>query len=236
MSPWHSWMLGTKKGENKGLVDTGTRENLLEQDTLPTGSWADASEGPALGLQWNDEPGGCRLSLGPGVGMRLASSVLQVQHVRSVPVVPPKPQFAKVPSALCSKIHVAPASPCPRPGRLDGTQGEKAWGPLGARTSWKNGGSLSFDAAVALARDRQRTKARGTQDCSLSRRGGPCGQVPAQGPQSMSGLGLPEEGAEPRSRLSLPPQEPQVPEPLLLPQRRSYAFETQAQAGGGVGL
>lgn len=226
-----------ESGDGEVQGDTGTRENLLEQDTLPTGSWADASEGPALGLQWNnDEPGGCRLSLGAGVGMRLASSLLQVQHVRSVPVVPPKPQFAKVPSALCSKIHVAPASPCPRPGRLDGTQGEKAWGPRGARTSWKNGGSLSFDAAVALARDRQRTKARGTQDCSLSRRGGPCGQVPAQGPQSMSGLGLPEEGAEPRSRLSLPPQEPQVPEPLLLPQRRSYAFETQAQAGGGVGL
>uniref|UniRef100_A0A2R9A5P3 Rho GTPase activating protein 30 n=1 Tax=Pan paniscus TaxID=9597 RepID=A0A2R9A5P3_PANPA len=189
----------------------------------------------------------CSLGLG-GVGMRLASTLVQVQQVRSVPVVPPKPQFAKMPSAMCSKIHVAPANPCPRPGRLDGTPGERAWGSRASRSSWRNGGSLSFDAAVALARDRQRTEAQGvrrTQTCTeggdycLIPRTSPCSMISAHSPRPLSCLELPSEGAEgsgSRSRLSLPPREPQVPEPLLSSQRRSYAFETQANPGKGEGL
>uniref|UniRef100_Q7Z6I6-2 Isoform 2 of Rho GTPase-activating protein 30 n=1 Tax=Homo sapiens TaxID=9606 RepID=Q7Z6I6-2 len=189
----------------------------------------------------------CSLGLG-GVGMRLASTLVQVQQVRSVPVVPPKPQFAKMPSAMCSKIHVAPANPCPRPGRLDGTPGERAWGSRASRSSWRNGGSLSFDAAVALARDRQRTEAQGvrrTQTCTeggdycLIPRTSPCSMISAHSPRPLSCLELPSEGAEgsgSRSRLSLPPREPQVPDPLLSSQRRSYAFETQANPGKGEGL
>ncbi|XP_072615773.1 rho GTPase-activating protein 30 isoform X3 [Vulpes vulpes] len=198
-------------------------------------------------------PDGCSLCPGPlgsasGVGMRLASTLVQVQQVRSVPVVPPKPQFAKMPSAMCSKIHVAPANPCPRPGRLDGTPGERAWGSRASRSSWRNGGSLSFDAAVALARDRQRTEAQGirrTQTCtgggdySLTPRTSPCSMIPAYSPRPLSCLELPPEdteGSGHRSRHSLPPREPQPPDPLLSPQRRSYAFETQANPGRGEGL
>nr|XP_037853606.1 rho GTPase-activating protein 30 isoform X3 [Chlorocebus sabaeus] len=189
----------------------------------------------------------CSLGLG-GVGMRLASTLVQVQQVRSVPVVPPKPQFAKMPSAMCSKIHVAPANPSPRPGRLDATPGERAWGPRASRSSWRNGGSLSFDAAVALARDRQRTEAQGvrrTQTCTeggdycLIPRNSPCSMISAHSPRPLSCLEIPPEGAEgsgSRSRLSLPPREPQVPDTLLSPQRRSYAFETHANPEKGEGL
>ncbi|XP_028682717.1 rho GTPase-activating protein 30 isoform X2 [Macaca mulatta] len=189
----------------------------------------------------------CSLGLG-GVGMRLASTLVQVQQVRSVPVVPPKPQFAKMPSAMCSKIHVAPANPSPRPGRLDATPGERAWGARASRSSWRNGGSLSFDAAVALARDRQRTEAQGvrrTQTCTeggdycLIPRNSPCSMISAHSPRPLSCLEIPPEGTEgsgSRSRLSLPPREPQVPDTLLSPQRRSYAFETQANPEKGEGL
>ncbi|XP_024409873.2 rho GTPase-activating protein 30 isoform X2 [Desmodus rotundus] len=190
----------------------------------------------------------CPLSSAGSVGMRLASTLVQVQQVRSVPVVPPKPQFAKMPGAMCSKIHVGPANPCPRPGRLDGTPGERGWGSRASRSSWRNGGSLSFDAAVARARDRQRTEAQGvrrTQTCtggedySLLPRTSPCSGVPAHSPRPLSFLELPPEGAErsePRSRFSLPPREPQALHPLVPPQRRTYAFETQANPGKGEGL
>lgn len=187
----------------------------------------------------------CPCGSAGGVGMRLASSLVQVRQVRSVPVVPPKPQFAKAPSAMCSKIHVAPASPCPRPGRLDGTPGERAWG---SRASWRNGGSLSFDAAVALARERQRTEAGGvrrTQTCtgggdySLNSRTFPCTMIPAHSSRPLSCLELPPEGtegSEPRSRLSLPPRELHPSAPLVAPQRQTYAFETQTNCGKDEGL
>ncbi|XP_002715301.2 rho GTPase-activating protein 30 isoform X2 [Oryctolagus cuniculus] len=206
----------------------------LEPDGQPS------SEGDAL----------CACSLGSagGVGMRLASTLLQVQQVHSVPVVPPKPQFAKMPSAMCSKIHVAPANPCPRPGRLDGTPGERAWGSRASRSSWRNGGSLSFDAAVAMARDRQRTEAqavRRTQTCtgggdySLIPRTSLCSTIPAHPSRPLSCLEHPPEGTEgpgSRSRLSLPLKDPQPPDLLMCPQRRSYAFETQANHEKGERL
>nr|XP_034376227.1 rho GTPase-activating protein 30 isoform X2 [Arvicanthis niloticus] len=187
----------------------------------------------------------CPCGSASGVGMRLASTLVQVRQVRSVPVVPPKPQFAKMPSPMCSKIHIAPASPCPRPGRLDGTPGEKAWG---SRASWRNGGSLSFDAAVALARERQRTEAQGvgrTQTCtgggeySFSSRTSPCSMIPAHSSRPLSCLELPPEGtegSEPRSRLSLPPRELHLAVPLVAPQRQTYAFETQTNHGKDEGV
>ncbi|XP_051003831.1 rho GTPase-activating protein 30 [Acomys russatus] len=189
----------------------------------------------------------CPCGSAGGVGMRLASTVVQVRQARSVPVVPPKPQFAKMPSAMCSKIHIAPASPCPRPGRLDGTPGERAWA---SRASWRNGGSLSFDAAVALARERQRTEAgavRRTQTCtgsgdySLNSRTSPCSTIPPHSSRPLSCLELPSpegtEGSEPRSRLSLPPREVQpAAAALVAPQRQTYAFETQTNRGKDKGL
>uniref|UniRef100_A0A8C9KS89 Rho GTPase activating protein 30 n=1 Tax=Panthera tigris altaica TaxID=74533 RepID=A0A8C9KS89_PANTA len=267
---------GRESGDGEREGDQSAGGDRVEKDALPEGSHAEplevgsAEEGnpqsseaeqavPQPPRPQEMEPGGplgpegcnpcpCPLGSAGGVGMRLASSLVQVQQVRSVPVVPPKPQFAKMPSAMCSKIHVAPANPCPRPGRLDGTPGERAWGSRASRSSWRNGGSLSFDAAVALARDRQRTEAQGirrTQTCtgggdySLIPRTSPCSVIPAYS-RPLSCLGLPPEedteGSGHRSRLSLPPREPQPPDPLLSPQRRSYAFETQANPGRGEGL
>ncbi|OBS82764.1 hypothetical protein A6R68_23251 [Neotoma lepida] len=208
------------------------------------------SEPEGMEAEGQLSPEGCDLFSCPcgstgGVGMRLASSLVQVQQVRSVPVVPPKPQFAKMPSAMCSKIHVSPASPCPRPGRLDGTPGERAWG---SRASWRNGGSLSFDAAVALARERQRTEAQGvrrTQTCtgggdySLNSRTSPCSMIPTHSSRPFSCLELPPEGtegSEPRSRLSLPSRQLHPPIPIMSPQRQTYAFETQTNCGKEEGL
>uniref|UniRef100_G1RUN1 Rho GTPase activating protein 30 n=1 Tax=Nomascus leucogenys TaxID=61853 RepID=G1RUN1_NOMLE len=263
-----------ESGDGEAEGDQRAGGDYLEEDTLSEGSGVEslevdcAKEGNPHSSEMEEvapqppqpeemEPEGqpgpdgclcpCSLGLG-GVGMRLASTLVQVQQVRSVPVVPPKPQFAKMPSAMCSKIHVAPANPSPRPGRLDGTPGERAWGSRASRSSWRNGGSLSFDAAVALARDRQRTEAQGvrrTQTCTeggdycLIPRTSPCSMISAHSPRPLSCLELPSEGAEAsgsRSRLSLPPREPQVPDPLLSSQRRSYAFETQANPGKGEGL
>lgn len=261
---------GEAEGEQRGGGDLLAGEFLLEGSHVVSLEVDSAKEGNSQSSETEQaapqptrpeemEPEGqpslegcnlcpCPLSSAGSVGMRLASTLVQVQQVRSVPVVPPKPQFAKMPSAMCSKIHVAPANPCPRPGRLDGTPGERAWGARASRSSWRNGGSLSFDAAVALARDRQRTEAQGvrrTQTCtggedySLIRRTSPCSMIPALSPRPLSCLELPPEGAEgsePRSRFSLPPREPQPPHPLMPPQRRTYAFETQAAPGKGEGL
>ncbi|XP_069334567.1 rho GTPase-activating protein 30 isoform X1 [Eulemur rufifrons] len=246
----------------EGALSEGSGIESLEVDCAKDGN-AQSSDMEQVAPQpiWPEEmepegqpsPESCNLCPCPlgstsGVGMRLASTLVQIQQVRSVPVVPPKPQFAKMPNAMCSKIHVAPANPCPRPGRLDGTPGERAWGSRASRSTWRNGGSLSFDAAVALARDRQRTEAQGvrrTQTCtgggdySLIPRTSPCSVMPAHSPWPLSCMELPPEGTEEsgrRSRLSLPPREPQLPDPLLPPQRRSYAFETQANPGKGEGL
>nr|XP_017495531.2 rho GTPase-activating protein 30 isoform X1 [Manis javanica] len=254
------WAGGDHLGE--GSLPEGSPVESLEVDSAKESSAQSSETEQAApppprpeGMEPEGQPSpeGCNLCLCPlgsagGVGMRLASTLVQVQQVRSVPVVPPKPQFAKMPSAMCSKIHVAPANPCPRPGRLDGTPGERAWGSRASRSSWRNGGSLSFDAAVALARDRQRTEAQGVRrtqtctgggDCSLIPRTYPCTVTSAYSPRPLSCLELPSVGAEasgPRSRLSLPPREPQLPDPLSSPQRRSYAFETQANPGKGEGL
>uniref|UniRef100_A0A8D0QRX5 Rho GTPase activating protein 30 n=1 Tax=Sus scrofa TaxID=9823 RepID=A0A8D0QRX5_PIG len=255
----------TGDGEAEG--DQRAASDHLEEGSLPDGSDIEslevdsAREGSAQSTETDQaapqppqseemEPEGQPSPLGTagGVGMRLASTLVQVQQVRSVPVVPPKPQFARMPTAMCGKIHVAPANPCPRPGRLDGTPGERAWGTRASRSSWRNGGSLSFDAAVALARDRQRTEVqsvRRTQTCtgagdySLIPKTSPYSTIPAHSSRPLSCLELPAEGTEgsgSRSRLSLPPKEPQLPDPLAPPQRRSYAFETQANSGKGKGL
>nr|XP_045000716.1 rho GTPase-activating protein 30 isoform X2 [Jaculus jaculus] len=198
-------------------------------------------------------PEGCDLwpssfGFAGGVGMRLASTLVQVQQVRSVPVVPPKPQFAKMPSVTCSKIHVAPASPCPKPGRLDGIPTERALGSRTSRASWRNGGSLSFDAAVALARERHRTEAQGLQraqtctgpgEYNLNPRTSACSMIPTHSLRPLSYLELPPEGtekSEARSRLSLPPREPHPPISVMSPQRRTYAFETQANLEKDDGL
>ncbi|XP_070222270.1 rho GTPase-activating protein 30 isoform X3 [Bos mutus] len=234
----------------EGSLPEGSRVECLEVDSAKEGNsqsseTEQAAPQPPRPEEMDPEGQPNPLGSAGGVGMRLASTLVQVQQVRSVPVVPPKPQFAKMPSAMCGKIHVAPANPCPKPGRLDG---DRAWGSRASRSSWRNGGSLSFDAAVALARDRQRTEAqavRRTQTCtgagdySLIPKTSPYSLIPAYVPRPLSCLEIPAEGTEgsgPRSRFSLPPREPQPPDPLMSPQRRSYGFETQANSGKGEGL
>ncbi|KAM6309362.1 rho GTPase-activating protein 30 [Podargus strigoides] len=70
--------------------------------------------------------------------VRLAARTVRVQQARSVPVVPPKPQFAQIPAPL------------------------EAPGGCGAgtrRAGWREGGSVSFDEAVAMAAKQQQGQA-----------------------------------------------------------------------------
>uniref|UniRef100_A0A8C8VR68 Rho GTPase activating protein 30 n=1 Tax=Pelusios castaneus TaxID=367368 RepID=A0A8C8VR68_9SAUR len=84
----------------------------------------------------NDVPTGVRVD--GSAPMRVTSSTVRVQQVKSVPVVPPKPQFARIPPAVKMKMHL----------------GEACCGGAEKQASWRNGGSMSFDTAVALAKER----------------------------------------------------------------------------------
>ncbi|KYO28570.1 rho GTPase-activating protein 30 [Alligator mississippiensis] len=152
------------------------------------------------------EPG-LHMGLRPdgSVLMRLTASTIRVQQVKSVPVVPPKPQFAKIPPALKPKVPPGEFSTWPQPTTPE--KGGEHWrappqrqshpvsldtsgGGLGAtdfskessfqklsklekrhssadspdpisdallrqrRASWRSGTSMSFDEAVALAKER----------------------------------------------------------------------------------
>uniref|UniRef100_A0A663EPD9 Rho GTPase activating protein 30 n=1 Tax=Aquila chrysaetos chrysaetos TaxID=223781 RepID=A0A663EPD9_AQUCH len=77
--------------------------------------------------------------------VRLAARTIRVQQARSVPVVPPKPQFAKIPPAL------QPWMP-PQPGGSGAAAGAR-------RAGWREGGSMSFDTAVAMAAEQQLAQA-----------------------------------------------------------------------------
>ncbi|KAM8921560.1 rho GTPase-activating protein 30 [Pelodytes ibericus] len=89
------------------------------------------------------------------VSMTLTSTFPKIQQVKSVPVVPPKPQFAKLPPALRSKIHVSSAFSVHKNTRHQADTVDTSSTSLEQkRSSWKNGGSMSFDTAVALAKER----------------------------------------------------------------------------------
>ncbi|OCT66788.1 hypothetical protein XELAEV_18043038mg [Xenopus laevis] len=98
------------------------------------------------------------------VSMTLSTTPHRIHQVKSVPVVPPKPQFAKLPPALKSKIHVSPASNKSKDmgsQKTDSITTVEVGNPCSQspqgkmRSSWKSGGSISFDTAVAQARERQ---------------------------------------------------------------------------------
>ncbi|CAM4696492.1 rho GTPase-activating protein 30 isoform X1 [Caretta caretta] len=144
--------------------------------------------------------------------MRVTSSTVRVQQVKSVPIVPPKPQFARMPPTM--NMHLGEASTWPKlsaseksssggetglgkggsfqrqshPVSLggccrvaEGMESNEESPPPGAlekcpsstesrepaetslqkqrRTSWRNGGSMSFDTAVALAKERHLAQA-----------------------------------------------------------------------------
>ncbi|XP_063295361.1 rho GTPase-activating protein 30 [Pelobates fuscus] len=99
-----------------------------------------------------------------GASMKLASILPKIQQVKSVPVVPPKPQFAKLPPALRSKIHVGSASSTNKDTKhqITETMNSSETAELNndslkkqRYSGWKSGVSISFDTAVALAKERQ---------------------------------------------------------------------------------
>ncbi|XP_074785004.1 rho GTPase-activating protein 30 isoform X2 [Athene noctua] len=95
---------------------------------------------------------------------RLAARTVRVLQARSVPVVPPKPQFAKIPPAL--QPWVPPpaggdaATPPRRPPSLTAPEGAPGGGGAAARRAgWREGGSVSFDEAVAAAAEQKPAQA-----------------------------------------------------------------------------
>nr|XP_014349318.1 PREDICTED: rho GTPase-activating protein 30 [Latimeria chalumnae] len=106
------------------------------------------------------------------VSMTLTSSVTKKHQAKSVPVVPPKPQFAKFPPAIKSKLQAAANSDSGQSsnsvtkfGKLEEVTSVESPDSNGQslqkqnrRSSWRSSGSISFDAAVALAKERQLTQ------------------------------------------------------------------------------
>ncbi|XP_068108944.1 rho GTPase-activating protein 30 isoform X2 [Hyperolius riggenbachi] len=106
-----------------------------------------------------------RVNSDGSVAIKMTSITNKIHHARSVPVVPPKPQFAKLPPALKNKLH---ASSLPSTGkdikfhksakdvRSEATESETSsdYAPK-RRSSWRTAGSVSFDTAMTLAKERQ---------------------------------------------------------------------------------
>ncbi|XP_072702595.1 rho GTPase-activating protein 30 [Ciconia boyciana] len=106
---------------------------------------------------------------------RLAARTVRVQQARSVPVVPPKPQFAKIPPApqpwlppangaspAVEGDAAAPPRRLPSPTAPEGPlrqPGGAAAGAEARRAGWREGGSVSFDEAVAMAAAQQPAQA-----------------------------------------------------------------------------
>uniref|UniRef100_A0A8D0EWX8 Rho GTPase activating protein 30 n=1 Tax=Strix occidentalis caurina TaxID=311401 RepID=A0A8D0EWX8_STROC len=95
---------------------------------------------------------------------RLAARTVRVQQARSVPVVPPKPQFARIPPALQPRAPPAtegdaavPPRHLPSPTVPEGPPGDG--GAVARRAGWREGGSVSFDEAVAAAAEQPLTQA-----------------------------------------------------------------------------
>uniref|UniRef100_A0A8C3CTQ5 Rho GTPase activating protein 30 n=1 Tax=Cairina moschata TaxID=8855 RepID=A0A8C3CTQ5_CAIMO len=98
-------------------------------------------------------PGGAVLRRDGSAPVRLAARLVRVQQARSVPVVPPKPQFAIVPPALRPRTLPAEgadaASPPPTTGSPTGE------GAAGRRAGWREGGSVSLDGAAGAVAERR---------------------------------------------------------------------------------
>lgn len=98
-------------------------------------------------------------------GMRLASTLVQVQQVRSVPVVPPKPQLAKMPrQCVARSTHQQTHAQ-----NLAGSDGDSPGAPRASRSSWRNG--VVFPLMLlwpwpGTARGLKLRQARRTQTCT----------------------------------------------------------------------
>lgn len=184
--------------------------------------------------------------------VRLAARTIRVQQARSVPVVPPKPQFAKIPLALQpwmpSADGAAPAMEAdaalpprqlPSPTALEGPPQQPGGSGTGARRAgWREGGSVSFDMAVAMAAEQQlaqvpvrRIQTYGGGELTPA----PPKALPFQkGPlrprllRPLSCVVAPEGEAPGRSRLSLTRPAAQAEGSVLSPPRRLVGTEGAA--------
>ncbi|KAM6365332.1 LOW QUALITY PROTEIN: rho GTPase-activating protein 30 [Pluvialis apricaria] len=95
--------------------------------------------------------------------VRLAARTVRVQQARSVPVVPPKPQFAKIPPALQSWTPLAVAGDAAAPPHhlpsSPTAEGPPDEAGAARKAGWREGSSVSFDAAVAMAAQQQPAQA-----------------------------------------------------------------------------
>uniref|UniRef100_A0A8C8VRG3 Rho GTPase activating protein 30 n=1 Tax=Pelusios castaneus TaxID=367368 RepID=A0A8C8VRG3_9SAUR len=194
----------------------------------------------------NDVPTGVRVD--GSAPMRVTSSTVRVQQVKSVPVVPPKPQFARIPPAVKMKMHLGEAStwpPKPSVSEKSCSDGEPGMRKGTSLQSWRNGGSMSFDTAVALAKERHlaQTPVRRIQTYCGGDDALPLGKHPtlpdtAYEPRlapSQEPLPFAQEPTS-RSRLSLPRLGQRLADTeegagAVPPQRRSLAFEIRDYGG-----
>ncbi|XP_073493345.1 rho GTPase-activating protein 30 [Phyllobates terribilis] len=94
------------------------------------------------------------------VTMKLMATTNKIQQAKSVPVVPPKPQFAKLPPALKNKIQVSSTISTSRETESEKSSHAEILEPPAdsapkKRSSWRNTTSISFDTAMAMAKERQ---------------------------------------------------------------------------------
>uniref|UniRef100_A0A8B9CNP8 Rho GTPase activating protein 30 n=1 Tax=Anser brachyrhynchus TaxID=132585 RepID=A0A8B9CNP8_9AVES len=100
-------------------------------------------------------PGGAVLRRDGSAPVRLASRLVRVQQARSVPVVPPKPQFAIIPPALRPRTLPADGAngvPAGAVAAEERTAPGSPGGAAGRRAGWREGGSVSLDDAAMAER------------------------------------------------------------------------------------
>ncbi|XP_069582369.1 rho GTPase-activating protein 30 [Ranitomeya imitator] len=94
------------------------------------------------------------------VTMKLLATTNKIQQAKSVPVVPPKPQFAKLPPAVKNKIQVSSTistsneTMSEKSSHIETPETSADSAPK-KRSSWRNNTSISFDTAMAMVKDRQ---------------------------------------------------------------------------------
>ncbi|KAM6190429.1 LOW QUALITY PROTEIN: rho GTPase-activating protein 30 [Sarcoramphus papa] len=186
--------------------------------------------------------------------VRLAARTIRVQQARSVPVVPPKPQFAKIPPALQPWMPPADgASPAvegdaatpprrlPSPTAPEGPPQPSGGGGAAAgvrRAGWREGGSMSFDEAVAMAAEQQLAQAPvrriqtygGGELAPAAPKALPFQRAPLRPRllRPLSCVAAPEGEAPGRSRLSLTRPAAQAEGAALPPPRRPVSTEGAA--------
>ncbi|XP_054662619.1 rho GTPase-activating protein 30 isoform X2 [Grus americana] len=165
--------------------------------------------------------------------VRLAARTIRVQQARSVPVVPPKPQFARIPPALQPWAPAAEGDATTSPRRLPSPpvpEGPPHQSVGARRAGWREGGSMSCDEAVAAAAEQQLAQAP-ARKVQPSGEGEPAPAAPKtlpfhQGPlrprllRPLSCVAAPEGEATGRNRLGPARPTAQAEGAVLPPPRR----------------